>query len=736
MSEPSSSKDVFTFPISKKQITFGRDPSCDVPLKGIGASRFHAVVNCDSSGSGVWIQDSNSSFGTRVDGVPVKKARLADGGVITAGVTRFKVAIDASTVSFFPIRELEPGSEQSVTVEARHTTTIGRDPSNEICLSHPLVSRFHATVRRAPDKRLTIEDHGSTNATFVNGTPTRKSGLYEGDIIQIGPYRLFVSNGALQQAQDFNRIKIEAFDVSVRRANRDLIGGISLSIEPGEFAAILGPSGAGKSTLANALTCQTPLASGSVFYNGLPMKRFCSAFTSAIGFVSQQNLLRPELTVRETFTEQCVLRLPADSIAAERRERIREVMDLLNLTELSGRKIANLSGGEAKRVHFGIELLSSPTIIFLDEPLAGLDPGLVSKFMALFRAICDKGHTILLTTHTLEQIDLCNRVLFVSSGSLVFSGTPREMRTTFGSSNLSEVYEKARSVRVASEPHAVGMGSARAGLRKTLGRAAPSGFSRDVKLYRPKTVSFVKQLLLLSLRYCKVCVRDWRTLALMLVQAPLIALLLSFVFEPGSSFLPLTFFFCISISVIWMGGMNSVREISREWPLIEREFRIGLSPVAYLMSKCAVFCCLAVAQALIFGGCLHAFFFDFSFTAQNATLLCAACAAGSLLGLCISGLSRNVNMAISFLPIVFIPQIFFSGILMPFDEMPALGRIISHLTVSRPVFSMFKKMSFFDQTLWRLEDWKGLFLLSTGLIILLFASIRFRHFIRGGSNNQ
>jgi ABC transport system ATP-binding/permease protein len=733
MSENLSTANVLSFPISRRQITFGRDPSCDVPLKGIGASRFHAVVLCNDSG--IWIQDSNSSFGTRVDGVPVKKVRLADGNVITAGITRFRIAIDASTISFLPVRELEPGDDRTVTIEGGNITTIGRDPSNKICLSHPLVSRFHATVRRTPGRGtgLTIEDHGSTNATFVNGRPLHRAYLDEGDIIQIGPYRLFVSNGTLQKAQDFNRIKIEAFDLSVRKARHALISGISLSIEPGEFVAILGPSGAGKSTLANALTGQTPLSAGSVFYNGLPMRQFCSAFTSAIGFVSQQNLLRPELTVRETFTEQSILRLPADSLAAEHRERIREVMDLLNLTELAGRRIHHLSGGEAKRVHFGIELLSSPTIIFLDEPLAGLDPGLVYKFMSLFRAICDKGHTILLTTHTLEQIDLCNRVFFVSSGSLVFSGTPQEMRTTFGSSNLSEVYEKARAVRVGPET-AVGTGRSQTGIRKTSGGRA--GSERDIKLYKPKTVSFIKQLLLLTWRYCKVCVRDVRTLLLMLLQAPLIALLLSFVFESGSTFLPLTFYFCISISVIWMGGMNSVREISREWPLIEREFRIGLSPSAYLISKCIVFCCLAVVQALIFGGCLHALFLNFCFTEQNATLLCAACASGSLLGLCISGMSRNVNMAISFLPIIFIPQIFFSGILMPFDEMPAFGRIFSHLTISRPVFSMFKKMSFFDQTLWHLDDWKGLFLLSIGLIILLFASIRYRHFIRGGSYIQ
>lgn len=727
MTESSSTANVFSFPRSKNRVTLGRDQSCDIPLRGFGASRFHAVVQWDHDS--VWIQDSNSSFGVRVDNALVKKSLLANGAVITAGITRFKISYDKATVSFSPVREQE-ADRRSVEFDGGNVTTIGRDPSNKICLAHPLVSRFHATVHRSAGNRLEIHDNGSTNTTFVNGTPVHSRKLDDGDIIQIGPYRLFVSNGTLQQAQDFNRIRIEAFDLSVRRGKHRLLAGISLAIEPGEFVAILGQSGAGKSTLAHALTGQVPLTGGSVYYNSLPMRRFCSAFNSAIGFVSQQNLLRPELTVYETFTEQSVLRLPADSLRAEHRERIREVTELLSLTPLSGRRISNLSGGEAKRVHFGIELLSSPTIIFLDEPLAGLDPGLTHKFMELFRAICDKGHTILLTTHTLEQIDLCNRIFFVSSGSLAFAGTPEEMRTTFGSSNLSEVYEKASKVPVRPSHLPMAVAKTRAAVKAGAENAG------KVKLYKPKTVSFVKQLLLLTKRYFKISVRDVRTVCLMLLQAPLIALLLAFVFERDSSFLPLTFFFCISISVIWMGGMNSVREISREWPLIEREFRIGLSPAAYLISKLCVFCFLAMLQALIFGGCLHLLFLNFSLTIPNAVLLCAACAAGSLLGLCISGLSRNVNMAISFLPIIFIPQIFFSGILMPFDEMPGLGRVLSHLTVSRPVFSMFKKMSFFDQTLWRMQDWNGLLLLCTGLIILLFVSIRFRRMVLGSSLNQ
>ncbi|HUI90633.1 MAG TPA: FHA domain-containing protein [Chitinivibrionales bacterium] len=713
----------YVYPKTTGRITLGRDPSCNVPLKGIGSSRVHAVITI--AGGHVTIEDCGSTFGTRVDGKPVAKAALADGSMIAAGVCKFKVQIDAQNIALVPVKDLERARDTPHQKETSAAVTIGRDPANAICLSHPLVSRFHATFTADGRGRFVIEDHGSTNGTFVNGGPVHTGHLDEGDIVQIGPYRFFLDNGTLQQAQDFNRITMEAFNLSVSRRNHTLISNISLSIEPGEFVAILGPSGAGKSTLAYALTGQIPLSGGSIFYNGLPMKKFCSAFNSAIGFVSQENLLRPELTVLETFTEQSTLRLPRDSVPAEHRERIREVMDMLDLSGLKNRRIADLSGGEAKRVHFGIELLSSPTVIFLDEPLAGLDPGLTHKFMELFRAICNKGHTILLTTHTLEQIELCNRLFFVSKGKLVFSGSPNEMRERFGTLALSNVYEKARSLQLDT------MAAPTAGTRSDITYKMSGAGYAAARLYKPKTVSFVRQIFLLVSRYQKVLLRDTRTLGLMFMQAPLIAVLLALVFKHDSNFLPLSFYFCISISVIWIGGMNSVREIAREWPLIEREFRIGLSKAAYGISKMIVFCVMGAAQAMVFGACLHFLFANFSFNLSTGTLLCTACAAGSLLGLSISVFSRNVNMAISFLPIIFIPQIFFSGILMPFDEMPGAGTALSHLTVARPVFSLFKKMSFFDQSLWRLDDWLGLFLLCAGLIILLFTGIRFHRIVRG-----
>ena len=157
-----------------------------------------------------------------------------------------------------------------------------------------------------------------------------------------------LDEGKFIQADDSRRIKLEAHGITVRRHGKTLLDRISLSIQPGEFVAILGPSGAGKTTLAKVLTGQLTADSGTVYYNGFPLSRFAAAFSSAVGFVSQHNLLRPELTVKETFTEQVLLRLPKDSLEAERVARIKEVMDMLEITHLAKSRINNLSGGEAK----------------------------------------------------------------------------------------------------------------------------------------------------------------------------------------------------------------------------------------------------------------------------------------------------------------------------------------------------------------------------------------------------
>ncbi len=714
----------FSLPLDSHTIVIGRDPACDIELHAVGVSRHHAEIALVPDKP--VIRDLGSTFGIRINGRPVNESVLTHESEITLGVVRFIVHITADKL--FLTRKIDLTDPENVPqLLDVEEITIGRDSSNSVQLTHPLVSRFHCTIKKIGDGQYEITDHGSTNGTFVNGTGIRYTKCGEGDVIQIGPYRFMLADKKFIQADDSQRIKLEAHGITVRRNGKVLLNRITLTIEPGEFVAILGPSGAGKSTLAKALTGQLSVDNGVVYYNGFPLSKYAAAFSSSVGYVSQHNLLRPELTVWETLSEQALLRLPKDSLEAERIERIREVMTMLDITSLSKRRISNLSGGEAKRVHLGIELLASPTIIFLDEPLAGLDPGLIHKFMELFKELCHKGYTLLLTTHTLEQIELCDRLLFLNNGRLVYQGTPEETAGAMHVSSIAEAYEKVRTGEAYIETNNV----------KTV-TVSESDTIKNLptpkRLYRrPQSAGFIRQFFMLVNRYSKMLIRDLANLILIVLQAPLIALLLAIVFHGDSRFLPMTFYFCVTISAIWIGGVNSVREIAVERELYEREYRAGLSAAAYVAAKCSIFSILAILQAILFNISLHFSFSAYEFTTSTFLLISVTAVSGTILGLAISAFSGNVNRAVSLLPVIFIPQIFFSGILIPFDRMPEVGRMVSHLTVSRPTFSMFKKVCLINQSLYDLREWWSLLVLNLSLIILIGIRMRWHGiFTRSG----
>lgn len=712
-----------TFLLDGTRITLGRDSACTVHLEGIGVSRHHAAI--DLVAPAPVLIDNNSTFGIRLNRIPVKEAPLHEGDVITLGIRDFTVRLRSNQLTLEPFSMPENMSEATDTI---NNLRIGRDDDCDISLQHPMVSRLHAIVTKLSDGTLCIIDQNSANGTYVNGRNVERVVLSEGDIIQIGPYRLFLEQGRLITADDRNRIRLEAFGVSVRSRQRLLLDSINLSISPGEFVVILGPSGAGKTTLARVLTGQIEASEGEVHANGLPLKRFIDAFTSNIGYVAQHNLLHEELTVGETFREQSLLRLPRDSAGSEHALRIKEIIELLELGRVVNSRIRRLSGGEAKRVHLGIELLASPALVFLDEPLTGLDPGLVRKFMQIFRRICDRGHTLVLTTHTLEQIELCDRIVFVNKGRIVFQGQPSELSNVLGVQTIAEAYERAdekAQVLQFDKNRSVPKGKP----DKLLSNLQKEARYRHRK---PRSISHVKQFVMLVVRYLRILCRDRRNAAIVLLQAPLIALLLGCVFKSGDSFLPMSFYFCIAISTIWIGGINAIREIAREWDLLSREVRAGLSLTSYLLSKIFTFGIISFVQALLFGFFLTLIFKNFSADLSVYVLLVTGTVSGSLLGLCISACSGNVGRSVSLLPIMFIPQIFFSGIMIPFDKMTDIGTVISYLTLSRPVFGMFKQVCLINVGLGELSQWRSMLLLCTGLIILMTIAVRW-HIRRSAS---
>ncbi|MCL2183779.1 MAG: ATP-binding cassette domain-containing protein [Chitinispirillia bacterium] len=674
---------------------------------------------------------------------------------------------------------------------------IGRDTANDVCLPHPMVSRFHAVVK-STSGGFVITDQGSTNSTYVNGAAVGTAQLAEGDVVHVGPFRFYVSGGEFRRADGVNRIRIEAQGVGVRLRGKKLLEGVNLTIEPGAFVALLGPSGAGKSTLSRVLSGQLAPTSGRLLMNGLPAGKYGAAFARGMGYVSQQILLRPELTVWETLTDQSLIRLPIDSTVDERLTRAGEVLELMGLTAQRDRRVANLSGGEARRLHVGVELLASPAVVILDEPLAGLDPGLIGKFMQLFRRISDKGYTLILITHTLEQIDLCDRVVYIAksrvdqAGRVFFSGAPSDICGHFGVACIADIYDKAGASGPedgfgadAAEPMWQSTAPTRLGMpalpvpgqggaesahseepvhpgempadgsthtdehsihtgpnRRRRDRHGPGDQYQNSQGGRQNQQQgdlafalrhpllwitlLIRQTCVLTARYSKVYIRDKRNMLLLMAQTPLITLLLGLVYKTSILQFDVSFYFCLTVTGIWVGGLDAVREVAAELPLLAREAKCGMRRLSYIAARITAAAALSAVQALIFAVSAVVIFRNLVFTMELLILLFAAVFSGNLLGLAVSACSGGVSRAISTLPIVLIPQIFFSGILVKFEHMTELGRQISHLTVSRPVFSVMKKVFCLDREIFWHTDWTELFLLCAALIIILWIALKCR----------
>jgi hypothetical protein len=211
-----------------------------------------------------------------------------------------------------------------------------------------------------------------------------------------------------------------------------------------------------------------------------------------------------------------------------------------------------------------------------------------------------------------------------------------------------------------------------------------------------------------------------------MVQTPLITLLLGLVYKMSITQFPASFYFCLTVTGIWVGGLDAVREVAAELPLLAREVKCGMNRLSYIIARIAAASALSAVQALLFAVSAVVVFHNLTFSMELLILLFTAILSGNLLGLAVSVCSGNVGRAISTLPIVLIPQIFFSGVIVPFEYMTKFGEQLSHLTISRPVFGVMKRVFLLDSNLGWHDEWTELLLLCAALIIIFGIALRWR----------
>ena len=208
---------------------------------------------------------------------------------------------------------------------------------------------------------------------------------------------------------------IEVTDVIKRYGDLQALAGVSLSVEPGEFFGLLGPNGAGKTTLISILAGLSRATSGLVRIMGHDVTSGYRGARSALGVVPQELVFDPFFTVRETLTFQSGYFGLRDNGAW-----IDEVLENLDLTAKANTNMRALSGGMKRRVLVAQALVHKPPVIVLDEPTAGVDVELRQALWRFIRRLNRDGHTIVLTTHYLEEAEaLCGRIAMLKQGRVV-----------------------------------------------------------------------------------------------------------------------------------------------------------------------------------------------------------------------------------------------------------------------------------------------------------------------------
>jgi ABC-type multidrug transport system ATPase subunit len=476
--------------------------------------------------------------------------------------------------------------------------SIGRTPDNDIQIPHAQVSSRHALLHRVGEQ-LFLEDRGSANGTYVRGqrlASGQRVAVQNGEKVFIGPMPLVLQVEAGEVAvviEDSEKwegrplYEIEAWDLVMQVPDRDnpselktLLDHVSFKALPGDLIALMGPSGAGKTTLLLTLNGYTPPSAGQVRINGEDLYAIYDALRGSIGYVPQDDIVHPELTVWEAVRFSAKMRLPPDYSDDEIDRRVSTTLGQLGLENVAHLQIGRpekkvLSGGQRKRVNIAMELVTDPVILFLDEPTSGLAADDTTALVQLLSDLAKQtGKTIITTIHqpAKDEYEKFNLALIMGPGGVpIYYGPSRDGYRFFGSllerqgrrndvDNPRDMFDMLNQrerpiweAMKAQNPQASRFAARQQAAREWnaeffnqnnpifqkmySGRRAvgAGGAAQGLPKTRPPTNG---QLGLLFGRYLKTKFRDVSGTAIMLLQAPIIGVLLALVFGGQKDAIP------------------------------------------------------------------------------------------------------------------------------------------------------------------------------------------------------
>lgn len=718
------------------KVRVGRAPDNEIVLSAAMVSSLHATLTVLRDGTGYDVVDHGSTNGTFLNsrGNRIEQATARPSDVLFFGSYRF------------PLHRVPSLLRRPRGSEPQHTTSgqtflVGRGESVDVRIESPVVSLRHAEVTVLGSGRFRIRDLGSSNGTFVDGDRVRGE-------LEVGP-DVRVSLGSCEVELDAKRgvvrreyhgdvmLQAERVTIAVRDpryegGTRKIVNDVSFTAYPTEFVGLMGPSGAGKTTLMMALNGYLPPSAGRSLVNGDDLYANYNAYRGAIGYVPQDDIVFPQLTVGESLYYTARLRLPPDTTREEIEAKIERVLDQLEISHTRDTRIGDavkkgISGGERKRVNLAQELITEPSLLMLDEPTSGLASEDTINVMRLLRSLADDGRTVLLTIHqpSLEAYRLMDNVLYMFHGQLVYygpaypdsivyfhgdvpAGPEREQLLADPGNALKPLAQDQRRAMGDGEKHERttrlqrAVDSRRGGYvasryhreyvydRAGTGDGAPPVAVRG-RVERTDRRGLVRQWGILTQRNALIQWKDRLNTGILLAQAPIIAAILSLVFavggEDGAYFERLargpSALFLLVASAIWFGCSNSARAIVAEQAIYRRERMVNLTIGAYALSKVSVLGVICALQCLMLLGIAYLpLQLSGSFFELYGVLFLSSMA-GLGMGLTLSALVSSVEASTALVPLLLIPQIILGGVIMPVHEMLPVTRALSSLTAAR-----------------------------------------------------
>ena len=643
----------------------GKGPESHIRLNNPRISKNHIQIIYNRNGD-LLLQDLNSTNGTYLNGIKISNVhKLKEKDRLQlAGVNDILIVVEKSS-------SLDHSTSQNNLQEIlskKDTIIIGRDKNCDIVLPEVTVSSKHAEISKISDEVYLLRDLGSTNGTYINGDKLRGSvNISLSDKIYIGRHLLSLESNVV----DLNeQLAISAVGVEKTYPNgTKALKKMDLSIPSKSVVAIMGPSGCGKSTLLKALNGDNLPSKGKVFLFNQEISSNWQYLKTQIGYVPQDDIVHKQLTVEECLYFTAKLRL--DNLKdKEINNKIDKVLKELNILDKKFDLINDLSGGQKKRISIAMELMTDPLILFLDEPTSPLDPQTVDDFLGIIKKLSEKGTTVIMVTHKPEDLQYMDEVIFMAEGGyIVYQGDTTKYKDYFNVGTavavFSEISGKSSKIWI-----------------ERFRNPRPLSKSSEIDYVKKnEKVSNIRQFYWLTRRYFRIKINDKMNSLLMLGQAPIIAVLICLIFDKVTPVV----LFMITVSAIWLGTQNAVREIVSENPIYKRERMFNLHIFPYLYSKITVLSFFSILQSIIFLSIITLKFSGNTLAINNPIIMFLwmifISITSTFLGLLLSSVVKNSERAMTILPLILLPQIMLAGIIAKVNN--CFVEFISYFTISR-----------------------------------------------------